>query len=317
MLITDSDRLLKRINRKKKSTDLAIRLKIYVGANYPEDEKFIKRMQRQIDCNSKLVEYEDGTITSWFCDCKICYICNSLRLVKFLKKYLNAIKQEPFKYHMVLTVRNPELEDLKNKIDKMYLFFQNSGLKKNKTFREYKKNIKMIRSFETTFNVKRHSFNIHYHFLLAGQNENDVNLFGQTTIQCWHNYFGEDANYKAQYLMKQKKSELENFKYLLKLNDITDSNLHMLYHLLNATYRKRLFEKMNIKAIKVEKDERQDLKGKIIKCHFYSDKINNYYDSDSKELLVNDKLIRDAKRVKIERKHQRIVSNYFKEVSNK
>jgi len=218
---------------------------------------------------------------------------------------------------MVLTVRNPELEDLKNKIDKMYLFFQNSGLKKNKTFREYKKNIKMIRSFETTFNVKRHSFNIHYHFLLAGQNENDVKLFGKTTIQYWHNYFGEDANYKAQYLGKQRKSELENFKYLLKLNDITDSNLHMLYHLLSATYRKRLFEKMNIKAIKVEKDERQDLKGKIIKCYVYGDKINNYYDSDSKELLKNDKLIKDAKRVIIERKHQRIVSNYFKEVSNK
>ena len=112
MLITDSDRLLKRINRKKKSTDLAIRLKIYVGANYPEDEKFIKRMQRQIDCNSKLVEYEDGTIISWFCDCKICYICNSLRLVKFLKKYLNAVKEEPFKYHMVLSVKNPSLENL-------------------------------------------------------------------------------------------------------------------------------------------------------------------------------------------------------------
>ena len=117
--------------------------------------------------------------------------------------------------------------------------------------------------------------------------------------------------------MKQKKSELENFKYLLKLNDITDSNLHMLYHLLNATYRKRLFEKTNIKAIKVEKDETQDLKGEIIKCYVYGDKINNYYDSDSKELLKNDKLIKDAKRVIIERKHQRIVSDYFKEVSDK
>ncbi len=62
--------------------------------------------------------------------------------------------------------------------------------------------------------------------------------------------------------MKQKKSELENFKYLLKLNDITDSNLHMLYHLLNATYRKRLFEKMNIKAIKVEKKRNARFKKK-------------------------------------------------------
>ena len=91
----------------------------------------------------------------------------------------------------------------------------------------------------------------------------------------------------------------------------------MLYHLLNATYGRRLFEKMNIKAIEVEKYETQDLKGKIIKCYFYSAKIKNYYDADSKELLEDEKLIKDAKRVKIERKHQRIVSNYFKEVSNK
>ncbi len=120
---TDSDRLLKRINRKKKSTDIAIRLKIYVEANYPDDKKFIERMQRQIDCNCRLVEYEDGRIVAWFCDSKICYNCNSLRLVKFTKKYLDAVKEEPIKYHMVLTVKNPELENLKNQIDKMYSFF--------------------------------------------------------------------------------------------------------------------------------------------------------------------------------------------------
>ena len=130
MLITDSVRLLTRINRKKKSTDIAIRLKIYVGNNYPEDEKFTKRMQRQIDCNSKLVEYEDGTIISWFCDSKICYNCNNLRKVKFYKKYLDPVKEEPFKYHMVLSVKNPSLENLKATIDKMYSFFPNSGLKK-------------------------------------------------------------------------------------------------------------------------------------------------------------------------------------------
>ena len=35
------------------------------------------------------------------------------------------------------------------------------------------------------------------------------------------------------------------------------------------------------------------------------------------ELLENEKFIRDAKRVKMERKNQRIVSDYFKEMSKK
>ena len=34
-------------------------------------------------------------IVVWFCDSKICPICNSLRLVKFLKKYLEALKINP------------------------------------------------------------------------------------------------------------------------------------------------------------------------------------------------------------------------------
>jgi hypothetical protein len=92
--------------------------------------------------------------------------------------------------------------------------------------------------------------------------------------------------------------------------------MHMLYHLLKATYRKRLFEKMNIKAAEVEENETPHPKGIIIKFYFYRTDIKNYYDSDSKELLRNEKLIKDAKRVMIERKHQRIVSDYFKEVSD-
>jgi hypothetical protein len=104
---------------------------------------------------------------------------------------------------------------------------------------------------------------------------------------------------------------------VLKLDDITDSNIHMLYHILNTTQGRRLFEKMNIKATEIEKEETKDSKGKIIKCYYYSAKIKNYYNADSKKLLQNDKFIKDAKRVIIERKNKRIVSDYFKKMSKK
>ncbi len=174
----------------------------------------------------------------------------------------------------------------------------------------------MIRSFEVPIKKKSKDYNVHFHFLIAGKNEKEIKLFGKTITQYWCNYFGKDANHKAQYLEKQRKSELENFKYLLKLDDVTDSNIHMLYHLLKATHGRRLFEKMNIKATKVEKDRTQQPMGEIINFYYYSTKIRNYYNSDSKELLENEKLIKDAKRVKIERKNAREVTEYFKEVSN-
>jgi hypothetical protein len=322
MLITDSDRLLKRINRKKQSADLAAKLAIYVSNNYPEDKTFLMRMKRQFNCNNRLVELIDGRIIAWFCDSKVCHICNSLRLVKFLNKYLDPIIQESVQYNAVLTIRNPKEDDLKNKIDKMYSFSRNSGLKKDKIFKSLKNNIKVVRSFEVTFNKKTGTFNIHFHYLIAGKNVKDVKLFGKLLIKFWLKYMGDDANRKAQYLGKLRKSVLENFKYLLKLNDVDDSNIHMLYPLLKVIHGRRLFDKMNIKGLKSKINNNQDaridyknLKGKINRCFNYSTEKRNFYDSDTKELLENKKLIKDAKRVKAERKNQRIVSDYLKEMS--
>jgi plasmid rolling circle replication initiator protein Rep len=325
MDISDSDRILKRINGKRNSTDLGAKIYVFTDNNYPEDKKMLKRMQRQMNCNNKLIELKDGRMITMFCNNKTCHICNSLRLVKFLKKYLDQLKIEPVKYNMVLTVRNPRTEDLKKKIDRMYSFFRNSGLKKDKTFKRLKNEIKVIRSFETTFNKKRKTYNIHFHFLLAGKNRDDVKLFGKTIIKYWRKYFRKDANSNAQYLRLQRKSELENFKYLLKLQDVNDGTIHMLYHLLKAIHGRRLFGTMNIKPSKTETNQNKYVKieykklkrGDIVSCYYYSVEVRNYYNSNTKELLENDKLIKDAKRIKVERKHQKIVSEYFKDVSKK
>lgn len=214
-----------------------------------------------MNCNNKLVELDDGRIISWFCGNKLCPICNSLKLVKFLKKYLEPIKEEPIKYNAVLTARNPKEDNLVNQIDKMYTFFRNSGLKKNPIYRKLKKNIKMIRSFEVTFNKRSQSYNIHFHILIAGKNVKDVKLFGKILIKYWLKYFGKDANSKAQYLKKMRKSELENFKYLLKQNDVDNSNVHMLYNLLSAVHGRRLFGTMNIKGLKQDNNNQESIDG--------------------------------------------------------
>ena len=78
----------------------------------------------------------------------------------------------------------------------------------------------------------------------------------------------------------------------------------------------------NIKGIKRIKDEVKELnkeydssKEKIKRFYYYSDEKNNFYNSEEKILLENDELKKEAKIVKEERKNQRIVSKYFKELS--
>ncbi len=79
--------------------------------------------------------------------------------------------RKSFKYHKVLSIRNPNDENLKDEIDKMFKFFNQSSIKRNPRFKELNKEINFIRTFETTFNSKAKSYNIHFHSLIAGEVE--------------------------------------------------------------------------------------------------------------------------------------------------
>ncbi len=147
---------------------------------------------------------------------------------------------------MVLTIKNPTKENLKEEINKMFKFFNQSSIKRNKKYNELNSRVKFIRSFETTLNTRKRSYNIHFHILLAGNNENEIKEYGNIIINYLIKYFGEKAHIDAQYLEKQIKSPLENFKYLIKTNKIFESNLEMYYHLLKAIDYQRLFTSKNI-----------------------------------------------------------------------
>ncbi len=232
--------------------DTAIKIKVFVDNNFPDDEKMIKRMVRQIMCGNRLELYDNDVVKTWFCKQKTCLVCNSIRLAKFLDKSLDHINKTGHTlFHMVLTVRNPSINDLKETIDRMYGFFKNSSLKKDTRYKQLNKKIMFIRSFEATLNEENKTFHIHFHILIAGTNEKEIKEYGELIINYWIKYFGEKANMKAQYLEEQKKSALENFKYLFKINDISESNIRMLYHLLKATEGRRLFTAKNLPKNKI------------------------------------------------------------------
>ena len=152
-----------------------------------------ERMMRQLGCSSCMFEYPNGLIKTTYCKQKTCLVCNSIRLAKFLTKYLDGLTDGKIIYHTVLTVRNPGRENLRQTINKMFKFFNNSSIKKDKVFRRLNKLVGMIRSFETTLNEREKTYHIHFHILLSSNNEKDIIAYGMILKKYWLKYFGNKA----------------------------------------------------------------------------------------------------------------------------
>ena len=260
--------------------------------------------------------YSNEVVKTAFCKEKTCLICNSIRLAKFLDKYLDKIKEENYLYHMVLTVQNPDANKLKRTIEMMFNFFKNSSIKKDNTFRILNKRIKFIRSFEATFNEKNKTYHIHFHILLAGSNEIEIKEYGEIIINYWMKYFRKKVkvNRAAQYFEPQERSVLENFKYLFKIKDISDSNLGMVYNLLKAIEGKRLFLAKNIKLDKILDDEMKELKfndidnESLINTYNYSKEFKNWIDENTGELFVQEGDFEKLKKDNIEKRNYRKIN---------
>ena len=261
-----------------------------------------------------------------------------IRMVKFIKKYLEGIKVEKYKYFVTLTIKNPNTDNLKGKIEQFYKFFQNSYLRKHKRFKYLSKKIKMIRSFEFTLNNLQKTYHIHLHILLAGEIREEIIEYGKLLIKYWKKYFTEEGEVSddAQYLEEMKKGELENFKYMTKLDDINSDNIFMVYNMLKALFGRRLFMAKNIKPVKLKEDDEikekteeefedaehsedelneYTINGKKVINSFYFDyKNSNYIDEEKKIFLLSKKQIKKIPRIKREKKNLHILSKYFRDV---
>lgn len=299
----------------------------------------IKRMNRQVFCANKILLLSDGSLVSNFCGQKTCYVCNRIRMVKFIKKYLEGIRGENHKYFVTLTIKNPNTDNLKAKIEQFYKFFQNSYLKKHPRYRQLNKVIKMIRSFEFTLNNLHKTYHIHLHILLAGEIAAEVNEYGELLIKYWKKYFNEEGEVSddAQYLEEMKKGELENFKYMTKLDDINSDNIFMLYRILSTLRHKRLFMAKNIKPIKLKEDDEIKVKTeeefeegeisedelnqayikgkKVLKSFYFDYKSTNYLDDEKELLLLSNKQIKEIPIIKEEKKNLLILKKYFNQQS--
>ena len=203
----------------------------------------------------------------------------------------------------------------------MFKFFNQSSIKRNKEYKCLNDSVILIRSFETTFNKHANTYNNHFHCLLAGENENDVIIYGEILRDYWLKYFGKLADRKAQYLKPQEKSILENFKYLFKVKDIKKSVIPMAYNILKATKGRNLFLAKNIKRDNRKKglDDQiiNDIKERIIKRFNYHSKAKNWIDIKTGEVFITDEKIKKYPEEIHLTKNYRELQKFFKDNSIK
>lgn len=316
MKVDDVVLQVKRHRKKEVSQKIAIMLKDYAEENFPEDKIFQRKMLRQIRCSSFIQELDNGNLISHYCKEKTCLVCNSIRAAKFLDKYKSQIEKRSFIYHNVLSIRNPSDENLKNDIDKMFKFFNQSSIKRNKRYLELNKVIDFVRTFEVTFNSRAKTYHIHFHCLIGGEIENEVIEYGKILIDYWLKYFKDKADLKAQYLEKQQKSILENFKYLFKLKDISKKEIPMLYTFLKAVQNKRLFTVKNVEANIIDKkifdiQKKKNLKSERLKGFHYNIKFKNWIDPHTGEIFIDNKKIETNEIIMKEIKNYNELRSYF------
>ena len=102
------------LGKRKYSDEIEEKLRIKEKTEYDRIKTFINAMVRQVRCSSCLHVIENRFVVTYFCGQKTCLVCNSIRAAKFLDKYKKAIESLPFIYHMVLSIKNPGNDDLRN-----------------------------------------------------------------------------------------------------------------------------------------------------------------------------------------------------------
>jgi len=322
MQIDDTVLQVKRHFKKINSQNLAFMMKDYLEEFHPEDEMMLRNMIRIIKCSSNLLVYDNGAVRSYFCGHRMCLVCNSIKLSRFLNKYLSFIENMPYKYHMVLSIVNPDEFELKKSMDSMFKFFNQSSIKRNKEYNNLNKKIILIRSFETKLKNRTDGYNNHFHCLLGGENEIEVIRYGEILIEYWLKYFGRLADRGGQYIEPQKKGPMENFKYLFKVKDINKGLIPMVYNLLKATKGRNLFLAKNIKRsnIKKELDDHKinDIKdAKIIQRFNYHSKAKNWIDIKTGEVFITDEKIKKFPEEIHLTKNYREVQRFFRDNSIK
>jgi plasmid rolling circle replication initiator protein Rep len=314
MKITDTDKLKKRLERKRHSDQLARDLLSAFNDIGLKDSNVKRRIQRLLNCCSKMIVFSNDVIRTWFCGQKICRLCNSIRMAKLLGIYKDQIESYEYTYHLTLTMENAYFEYATKDIDKiinyrnfvstriddMFKFWHNSIMCKTDLYKSLSKTVHFIRSWEVTFNSVK-SLHPHFHLLLVSNSKEDIETLGNFIINHWIMWWKRkkiDCVRYAQRLEPIRKTIMENFKYCLKIADIKGSNATKIIELIKVTDNRRLFTQRGFKSelelrninsrsiSDIEDNKVDDIKGAIKQNLFlYDYKLGGFYSKATGEVI--------------------------------
>lgn len=165
-----------------------------------------KSYWRAYHCN-RLIHQEGYKMTTNYCNCRWCTVCNRIRMAKMINGYSLPLLEFTDLYFVTLTTPNVEGYKLSQEIDDMYKSWRAINDNMRKT---YGLNIKGIRKLECTYNPITNTYNPHFHFLIDGK------ASAQKLIKLWLQRY-PSASHKAQDMRKAKDGTLiELFKYAVK-----------------------------------------------------------------------------------------------------
>lgn len=208
-----------------------------------------RQYERAFHCGS-VIEQRGNLVTSKYCGCRWCLVCNRIRTGNLIKGYEDVVNafQDP---HMVtLTIPNVKGYKLKSTIEEMTHQFSllNRSMKRKKGLR-----IKGIRKLEVTYNKQRKDFHPHFHVIVDGQDV-AIEIVGQ-----WLKRFPEAVEAAQDIRPTDEGSLKELFKYFTKIaSKDTDYNSKAMDVMFRAIHGKRVVQPYGItKVVSEDIDEIQ------------------------------------------------------------
>lgn len=116
-------------------------------------------------CQQNIVTAE-GRLFGKYCKNRFCTLCNSIRRAEMINKYYPIMKDWEEPYFITLTVKACKAHQLKKYINSLLKTFQKIVEKHRKRYQRGK-GLKLVgvKSLESNFNPKTHTYNPHFHII--------------------------------------------------------------------------------------------------------------------------------------------------------
>lgn len=281
----DHTKIIKLAQRKAITKQLAHSLNDY--CKLPSYE----RMSR---CGDTLLKQDDLIVSRFYCQNRLCAICNTHRSQRFYHQYKDQIVPNKSWYMVTLTVPNVTNTNLRSTILSMKATFRSILDTANKRHRRIsgKTYFNGIMATECTYNAEADTYHPHFHIMVSGKECADHLLFSWLDK---HPSATIDAQ-KVKRITTTDASLRELFKYSIKGAD-SKTPPSAVHNMAQAFHKLRSIQPFgDIKAKKIdEADQCQDIPDKPIfdatkPFTVYRWYFTNWYDINGKGIIPDDRM---------------------------